>query len=193
MTAVLRKALADTRGRRLQTSVIAVVVALSSLAGALALSLLVETDRPFDHAFEQVSGAHLTVLFDPARATRGQVAATGSLAAVASSAGPFRELALPVDGAGGKQALSVQGRDRPDGQVDRLTLRAGQWVAQEVRTFAPSATTELGLTHFRPPPEPRRRPGSLRPTRPRRPRGPRRRGGRGGRGGPPPARQRWLR
>jgi putative ABC transport system permease protein len=113
--------------------VIAIVVLLSSCAGALALSLLVLSDQPFDRAFEVVSGAHLTVVFDTARVSSAQVAATASLAQVSAAAGPFRALPVPLDlggkGPGGQVTVPVAGRSGPGGPVDRLTLTQGRWAA----------------------------------------------------------------
>ena len=53
MKAVVVKSWADLRRRKLQSVVIALVILLSSTAATLALSLLVESDAPYDHAFAQ--------------------------------------------------------------------------------------------------------------------------------------------
>jgi len=99
MNPVLRKMLADIRRRKVQTAVVALVVLLSSLTATLALTLLAESDAPFDRAFNRVQGAHLFVAFDTKQVTETQVRATGSLAAVAAAAGPWllspASIALP--------------------------------------------------------------------------------------------------
>jgi putative ABC transport system permease protein len=129
MSAVLRKTLADLRRRKVQTAVIALVVFLSSLTATLALTLLVETDAPFDRAFNQVQGAHLFVTFDASRVTESQVQATRSLAAVSAAAGPWvltpASIAFPD---GRTRVIPVAGRDQAGGAVDRLTLDAGRFV-----------------------------------------------------------------
>ena len=69
MNAVRSKTAADLRRRKLQAMVIALVILLSSGAATLALSLLVESDAPYDHAFAQANGAHLTLRFAANRVT----------------------------------------------------------------------------------------------------------------------------
>src|ERR1700736_1356074 len=129
MNPVLRKTLADIRRRKVQTAVVALVVFLSSLTATLALTLLVESDAPFDRAFNRVQGAHLFVAFDTKQVTETQVRATGSLAAVAAAAGPWRispaSIALP---GGRTRVIPVAGRDQAGGPVDRLTLESGRFV-----------------------------------------------------------------
>ncbi len=66
MGAVLSKTVADVRRRRLQTVVLAVVLLLGSAAATLALSILVETNEPFDNAFAAANGAHLVIDYDAA-------------------------------------------------------------------------------------------------------------------------------
>jgi putative ABC transport system permease protein len=128
MSATIRKTLADLRRRKLQSGIILLVVALASFAGTLALSLLVEVNGPFDRAFQQANGAHLVMSFDSRIASLQQVRATANLAVVSQSSGPYREFGVGVSVPGGEQVLGVQGRDRPDTAVDRLTLDSGRWV-----------------------------------------------------------------
>ena len=63
MGAVRLKTLADLRRRRLQSFGIALVLLLSTAAGTLALSILVESHAPFEHAFEAANGAHLVIRY----------------------------------------------------------------------------------------------------------------------------------
>jgi len=63
MKAVFTKSVADIGRRKLQSLIIALVILLSSGAATLALSLLVESDAPYDHAFAAANGAHLTLTF----------------------------------------------------------------------------------------------------------------------------------
>ena len=78
MTAIRTAVLSDLRRRKLQTLVIAFVVFLSGGAATLALSLLIETDAPYDHAFAHANGAHLTITYDPAHVTQARLRATAS-------------------------------------------------------------------------------------------------------------------
>ena len=131
MSAVLATALRDLRRRRLQTTVVALVVLLSSLAGTVALDLLVESDAPFDHAFAATAGAHLTLHVDSTHVTAARLRSTASLPPVAAAAGPWRELPLGVSATGvGKPGafLTVVGRADSGGPVDELQLVRGRWV-----------------------------------------------------------------
>src|SRR5437763_6412836 len=142
MRAVTIKVLADMRRRKLQTMVIALVILLSSGAATLALSLLVESDAPSDHAFAQANGAHLTLRFAANRVSVAALRATASAHGVTAAAGPWLEVntALSSDasqaskfgnGPGPLGTLNVVGnvvgRDRPDTAVDRLTIESGRW------------------------------------------------------------------
>jgi len=129
MSSVLRKMLSDLRRRKLQTSIVAVVVFLSSVTATLALTLLVETDAPFDRAFEQQQGAHLFVTFDSVQATEAQVQATESLSVVSASNGPWRMMPASILIAGGRErVIPVAGRGQAGGPVDRIALDSGRWV-----------------------------------------------------------------
>lgn len=131
MSAILKKTLADIRRRKLQTAIVALVVFLSSLTATLALTLLVESDAPFDRAFEQTQGAHLFVSFDSSHITADQVRATAALAPVSAAAGPWRVIPASVMFPGGRtRIIPVAGRDQPGGPVDRLSLDAGRWATQ---------------------------------------------------------------
>ena len=127
MGAIASKTGADLRRRRLQTIVLAVVLFLGTGAATLALSILVETNEPFDHAFAAANGAHLVIDYDSA-ISDAQLAGTKAASGVASSAGPW-----PVTRAGvaGKHDLIgnqvVSGRPTPDDTIDRLTISAGRW------------------------------------------------------------------
>lgn len=137
MSAVVTKILADLHRRKLQTAVIAFVILLSSGAATLALSLLVESDAPYDHAFAQANGPHLTLTFDPHRVTETRLKATASAHGVTATAGPWAQVETGVTAAGSgskgggfQQAgvARIAGRDRPDTSVDRLTIESGRWV-----------------------------------------------------------------
>ncbi|GAB2851039.1 hypothetical protein GCM10022221_58030 [Actinocorallia aurea] len=133
-----RAALHAVRRRRLQTVITGAVLALSTAMSVLALGLLVTVDGPYDRAFAQVDGAHLTVSYAGA-AAREDVAATARAEGVTASAGPFRtalaEIPVPKDeGVPGAPISLPPGpyllaeRTPSDADpVDRLTLREGRW------------------------------------------------------------------
>jgi len=137
MTAVLTKAVADVRRRRLQTGVIFLVTTLSVLAATMALSLLVESNAPYDHAFNQAHGPHLVMIFDGTRATEAQIAATTRATGVTEAIGPLPTTNAQIEftrqrGQKGPAAAlrinaNIVGRAGPDLAVDRLTLYAGRW------------------------------------------------------------------
>lgn len=134
MKAVLTAITAGLRHRRLQTAVIAFVILLSSGAATLALSLLVESDAPYDHAFARTNGAHLTVTYAAHRVSPARLQATGSAHGVTAAAGPWPQVITTVTAAqaqfGSFQKASdatIVGRSRPDTAVDRLTMESGRW------------------------------------------------------------------
>jgi putative ABC transport system permease protein len=123
-------------GRRVQTSVIALVLLASTAAATLALGLLVDSNAPFDHAFATQRGAHVTAAVNAARASSARLAATTSLPGVTAASGPFPETTVSAQvsftgprGSGifSGQQLILVGRASPGGPVDDLTLTAGRW------------------------------------------------------------------
>src|SRR5260370_7784939 len=129
MSPVLRKVLSDVRRHKLQTAIVGFVVFLSALTGTLALTLLVETTAPYDHALAQVNGAHLLVWFESNLVSEDQVAATRSLPPVTQAGGPWRVVPASITIAGGRvRDIPVEGRDRAGGPIDRLTIDGGRWV-----------------------------------------------------------------
>ncbi|WP_460370335.1 FtsX-like permease family protein, partial [Actinocorallia lasiicapitis] len=134
------------RRRRLQTVILGVVLMVSTATVVLALGLLVTVDKPFDRAFSQVNGAHLTVVYDAAKTDAAKAGATGSAAGVTEAGGPYPLAQLTVPGrmsAGPVHAekseqeemlspyppgpfIAVE-RPADQGGVDRLTLTRGRW------------------------------------------------------------------
>jgi putative ABC transport system permease protein len=116
--------------RRVQTIVIGLVVLIAVTAAVLGGSLLVASDAPFDRAFGQQNGAHLTAQFDAGKATAAQLSASAHAAGVTAAAGPFRTASItPVDDRDrARPPLTVVGRADPGGPVDAVTLLKGRWV-----------------------------------------------------------------
>jgi putative ABC transport system permease protein len=131
MTALLRMVRGDLRRRKLQSAVVASVVLLSTLAGTVALDLLVESDAPFDQAFAQANGAHLTLHFDTSRVSDAQLRTTTSAPSVDAAAGPWRETPMQIGVTGRPNTnLDLVGRSDPGGPVDQLQLESGRWASQ---------------------------------------------------------------
>src|SRR6202521_5717356 len=130
MKPLLRKVRGDLRHRKLQSAVVASVVLLSTLAGTVALDLLVESDAPFDQAFAQANGAHLTLHFDTSRVSDAQLRGTATASAVEAAAGPWRETPLQISVMGRPNTnLDLVGRGDPGGPADQLQLVSGRWAS----------------------------------------------------------------
>ncbi|WP_329123571.1 ABC transporter permease [Streptomyces sp. NBC_01353] len=119
--------------RRVQTAVIALTTLLSVAAAVLAVGLLVASQGPFDRAFAQQRGAHLTVQFDGSAITGQGIAATADATGVDATAGPFAVASVRLYDTQGAPpgfeppALTVVGRGSPEAPVDRLELVEGRW------------------------------------------------------------------
>ncbi|MFD9036144.1 ABC transporter permease [Streptomyces sp. NPDC059567] len=145
--------------RRVQTAVMALTTLLSVAAAVLAVGLLVASQGPFDRAFAQQRGAHLTVQFDGSAITGGRLAATADATGVDAAAGPFTVASVRLyDTTQGAPpgfeppALTVVGRGSPDAPVDRLELVEGRWAgaAGEIVMERGAAEGGTGLgTRFR--------------------------------------------
>lgn len=134
MSAVWRASRAAVRRRRLQTSVIAAVVLVSSTALVVALGLLDVASGPFDRLFGQVYGAHVVATFDAAKVSGAELERTAERPGVRASAGPFSQAVIDMPESAASQMpgmapgpLTVVGRADPGGDVDRLDLFAGHW------------------------------------------------------------------
>ena len=128
MGAVRLKTFADLRRRRLQSLGLALVLLLSTATGTLALSILVESHAPFDHAFEAANGAHLVIRY-AGDVDAAELAATSTASPVTASAGPWPVaggiLGQPADGRVIPAQLSA--RPTPDASIDSVTIHAGRW------------------------------------------------------------------
>ncbi|MGC0311844.1 FtsX-like permease family protein [Kitasatospora acidiphila] len=130
MSAVWRASRGAVRRRKLQTTVIGLVVFGCTVTVVLALSVLAVTTAPFDDAFGKQRGAHVVASFNAATTTPAQLAGTAHRPGVQAAAGPFAEttLEMPGDWLGyAPGSITVVGRADPGGPVDRVELRAGRW------------------------------------------------------------------
>ncbi|QGZ47229.1 FtsX-like permease family protein [Streptomyces sp. QHH-9511] len=120
--------------RRAQTVVIVLTTLFSVAASVLAVGLLVASRAPFDRAFAQQQGAHLTVQFDGSAVSRDRLATTARASGVVAAAGPFTVTSVrpqaPEDAPPAFQPapLTVVGRPSADSDVDRVELIEGRWV-----------------------------------------------------------------
>jgi putative ABC transport system permease protein len=101
-------------------------------SAVVAGSLMVAANAPFDRAFARQHGAHLTAQFDPAKVGTARLEATGRLAGVTASAGPYPSTVInPVGLTGGRfPALTLVGRSGPPSDVDDMDLTSGRWATK---------------------------------------------------------------
>jgi putative ABC transport system permease protein len=116
--------------RRVQTVVIGLVVMIAVTAAVLGGSLMVASHAPFDRAFDQQKGAHLTAQFDAGKTTAAQLSASAHATGVTAAAGPFQTAVItPSPNRGGPSGpIMVVGRADPGRSVDAVTLTKGRWV-----------------------------------------------------------------
>jgi putative ABC transport system permease protein len=138
--------------RRVQTVVIAIATMMAVASAVVAGSLIVASNAPFDHAFAQQRGAHITAQFDPAKASAARIRATGELDGVTASAGPYpsRTIRPTAEGGGPMPTLTLAGRSGPHADVDDLDLKSGRWAAKAGEVVLSESTAgpafELGST-----------------------------------------------
>jgi putative ABC transport system permease protein len=138
--------------RRVQTTVIGLVVLISTGACVLALGLVVDSNSPFDSAFAAQHGAHVVVTVDSGKATSAQLAASTRLPEVTASSGPFPAVTITPQlkgppGSGGHVTAppaTLVGRASPGGPLDDLTLKQGRW-AQRPGEIVLSSDYRFGL------------------------------------------------
>ena len=129
MSALTRVVRSGVGRRRVQTIVIGMVVMIAVTSAVLGGSLMVASKGPFDRAFKQQQGAHLTAQFDAGTVTEAQLAASANAAGVAASAGPFANAQFSMAGPQGNPAppLNVVGRADAGGPVDQVVVTEGRW------------------------------------------------------------------
>ncbi|GAA3942156.1 ABC transporter permease [Actinoplanes auranticolor] len=147
MSTLGRAVRAGAGRHRVQTVVITMVVLIAVTSAVLGGSLLVASRAPFDRAFGQQQGAHLTAQFGPA-ATVAQLTSSAGAAGISAAAGPFPTTQVSTLGPGGRPRppMTVVGRSAPDGPVDQVTLTAGRWAT------APGELVLAEDSRFRGPP-----------------------------------------
>ncbi|MEU9284361.1 FtsX-like permease family protein [Streptomyces sp. NPDC048275] len=115
--------------RRVQTLVIGLATMMAVAASVLGGSLLVVSGAPFDDAFAEQHGAHLSVQFDAGKVSAGQLSKSKDAKGVSRSAGPFRTTTVTPrsEGAGPEWPMTVVGRGDPGRDVDEVVLLDGRW------------------------------------------------------------------
>jgi len=126
MTAVLIKALADLRRRRLQAAVIFLTVLLSTAAGTMAVTLMTQTRDPYQAAFDKQRGAHLQVAYK-AESDPQLLARTPQMIGASVFGGPYRVTNIQIKSGDQKFFVDAVGRDNPRGDVEVLNITSGRW------------------------------------------------------------------
>jgi putative ABC transport system permease protein len=126
MIAVVRKALADLRRRRLQAAVIFLTVFLSMAAGTMAVTLMSQTRDPYQAAFDKQRGAHLQVAYSPTTDLQ-LLAKTPATVSAASFGGPYPVSNIQFKFGDRKFYVDAIGRDNPGGPVEVLNVTSGRW------------------------------------------------------------------
>ncbi|MER5303019.1 FtsX-like permease family protein [Streptomyces lasiicapitis] len=116
--------------RRVQTLVIGLATMMAVAASVLGGSLLVVSGAPFDDAFAEQHGAHLSVQFDAGRVGAGQLEKSKGSEGVSAAAGPFRTATVTPRSDGRANPgwpMTVVGRGDPGRDVDEVALLDGRW------------------------------------------------------------------
>ncbi|HEU5331947.1 MAG TPA: FtsX-like permease family protein [Actinocrinis sp.] len=146
MSALGRVVRSGVGRRRVPALVICLASMMAVTASVLAGTLIVVSEAPFDHAFAQQNGAHLSAQFDGAKVGSAQLAATAHAPGVTAAAGPFATASAGSAQVGGSNAgdltgadlgsMTVVGRSSAGGPVDDVSLVDGRW---------PTAANEIVL------------------------------------------------
>jgi putative ABC transport system permease protein len=126
MTAILVKALADLRRRRIQAAVIFLTVLLAIATGTMALTLMTQTRDPYQAAFQAQKGAHLQVSFHPTTDPQA-LATTPSIIGASAAGGPYAATSLQFKYKGETFNVEAIGRAIPGGDVEVLNITSGRW------------------------------------------------------------------
>jgi putative ABC transport system permease protein len=126
MTAILIKALADLRRRRVQAAVIFLTVFFSMGAGTMAVTLMSQTRDPYQAAFDKQRGAHLQVGYSP-KTDPQLLARTPAAIGAAASGGPYVVNSIQFRFGDRKFDAQAIGRDDPGGPVEVLNVTSGRW------------------------------------------------------------------
>lgn len=146
MSAVLTKALAEVRRRRVQSLLIAGLIVFASSTITVGLTLVQESNDPFDRAFAAQSGAHLQVRFQATRVDADQLRATPAQIGASSSAGPWLLVPLTVKHGDSLLQLNVMGRGDPGGPVGVLRIVSGRWATAPGEIVIPRSFADFN--HF---------------------------------------------
>ncbi|MFE6050961.1 FtsX-like permease family protein [Kitasatospora sp. NPDC056446] len=151
MSALGKVVRAGVGRKRVQTLVMVLTTMMSVTACILAVGLLVAAQGPYQRSFADQHGAHLNVLYDPAKASPAQLAAAAHAPGVTASAGPYPAVGVrPRAGEGTGipspgtplPPMTLVGRAQ-DGPMDGLRITRGRWVAGPGEVVFPDSRSPL--------------------------------------------------
>lgn len=120
-------ALAGIRRHKVRSLSILFMSFIGAAATVLAATLLLDTHRSWDRAFEDATGPHLVLEFDSALVSRSDILATASLPNVAALGYVHESVLLLAQSGEDKSPLQVVGRGGPGGEVGKLSFVEGRW------------------------------------------------------------------
>src|SRR5260370_22316871 len=126
MGAILVRAAADLRRRRVKAGVIFLTVLLAIATGAMALTLMSQTRDPYQAAFDAQKGAHLQVSFH-ASTDPQLLATTPGIIGASAAGGPYPATTLEFKHAGQRFNVETFGRANPAGDVAVLHATSRRW------------------------------------------------------------------
>ncbi|MFE6160160.1 ABC transporter permease [Streptomyces sp. NPDC056486] len=144
--------------RRVQTLVITLATMMAVAASVLGGTLLAISSAPFDDAFAEHHGAHLSVQFAAGKVSAGQLTKSKDAAGVSGAAGPFRTATVTprADETGPGWPMTVAGRGDPGQDVDEVMLLDGRWptrsgeiVLSTDSSLIPTLGRKLAFSHVR--------------------------------------------
>lgn len=100
---------------------------IGAAATVLSATLLLDTHRPWDRAFEDAAGPHLVLEFDSNMVSRSDIEATESLPNVAALGEVHESVLLMAQSGEEKGPIQVVGRSGPGGDVGKLSFTEGRW------------------------------------------------------------------
>ncbi|MGH9175596.1 MAG: FtsX-like permease family protein, partial [Vicinamibacterales bacterium] len=123
-----RKALADTRSHRLQSALILIILIAGSTALALSLIVQQNADKPWQKAFDEANGAHLTFFGGDATVDLSPIA---SAEGIVEADGPYpMAWGSSLITRGQKFEANVFGVDAEPPRVGRPLLEDGRWLTE---------------------------------------------------------------
>src|SRR5260370_1552230 len=136
MIAIVVKALADLRRRRVQAAVIFLTVFFSMVAGTMAVTLMSQTRDPYQAAFDKQRGAHLQVSYS-ATTDPQLLAKTPATIGSSSFGGPYLVTNIQFKFGHRKFFVDPIRPGNPGGPLEGLKVTPRPWAPPRTRLALP--------------------------------------------------------